>query len=308
MTRLIPSVFDSLKAQSITGIAVWFCIAALCAARATANESLTNLRTFDASGAIQEVRPDGKTVVIQHDVITNYMDAMTMPFHVRATNDLVGLSPGDLVTFRLSVTESESWIDQVRKTGQTNAPIVAETVAKAEPPPAKLVNVVEGLSAFTFTNEFGQPVNFRQFKGQAIGLTFFFTRCPIPEFCPRLTKNFTAATQKLKSLPNAPTNWHFFSISFDTRADTPEVLQNYAKAYGYDSNRLTFLTASPETITTITRNFGFTFQPDGGLFTHNFLNVVLDANGFWQAAWPIGGDTSDNLVQEIIKAASPNKH
>jgi protein SCO1/2 len=166
---------------------------------------------------------------------------------------------------------------------------------------------VEGLSAYAFTNEFGQPLNFRQFQGQAIALTFFFTRCPIPEFCPRLTRNFAAATRKLKSLPNAPTNWHFFSISFDTQADSPAVLRNYANAYGYDSNRWTFLTASPETINTITRNFGFNFQPQDGLFTHSFLTVVLDANGFWQAAWPIGGDTSDNLVQEIAKAASPDK-
>lgn len=118
---------------------------------------------------------------------------------------------------------------------------------------------------------------------------------------------FASATRKLQSLPNAPTNWHFFSISFDTQADTPTVLRNYANAYGYDSNRWTFLTASPETINTVTRNLGFKFQPQDGLFTHNFLTVVLDANGFWQAGWPIGGDTSDNLVQEITKAAWPDK-
>jgi protein SCO1/2 len=271
-----------------------------------ANEPGTNVRTFAVSGTIKELRPDGKTAVIQHEAISNYMEAMTMPFHARTTNDLASVRSGDLVTFRLSVTDSESWIDEVRKTGRTNAPIVVSVPGTVAEQPAETINVVEGLSTHTFTNEFGQAINFRQFKGQAIGLTFFFTRCPIPEFCPRLAKNFAAATRKLESLPNGPTNWHFFSISFDTQADSPAVLRNYASAYGYDSNRWTFLTASQATINTVTRNFGFKFEPQDGLFTHNFLTVVLDARGFWQAGWPIGGDTSDNLVQEIIKAASPD--
>lgn len=303
--------FVSIKTPDWRVIAVVIGLIGSCATGLTASESAnvsgSNVQTFAVSGTVRELKPDGKTAVIRHEAIPDYMDAMTMPFHARATNDLAGLQPGDTVTFRLSVTDSESWIDQVRETGRTNVPIVASAPETASEPPASPVNVVEGLSAYSFTNEFGRAINFSQFKGQAIALTFFFTRCPIPEFCPQLTKNFAAATRKLTSLPNAPTNWHFFSISFDTQADTPAVLRNYANAYGYDSNRWSFLTASPETINTVTGNFGFKFEPQGGLFTHSFLTVVLDANGFWQAGWPIGGDTSDNLVQEIIKGAMEKK-
>ena len=279
-----------------------------CTKKESAAGSRTSLQTFVVEGTIRELKPDGKTAVIKHEAISNYMDAMTMPFRAKATIELGGLLPGDIVTFRLSVSETESWIDQVKKTGRTNVPIVPVVPETAPAPaPAEPLNIVEGLSAYTFTNEFGQPLRFSQFKGQAIGLTFFFTRCPIPEYCPRLTKNFASATRKLESMPTAPTNWHFFSISFDTQADSPAVLRAYANAYGYDSNRWTFLAASPETISTVTGNFGFSFKPDDGIFAHNFLTVVLDANGFWHAAWPIGGDTSDNLVQEIIKAAMPEK-
>ncbi len=267
----------------------------------------TNVQTFVVHGTIAEVKPGGLTAVIRHEAISNYMDAMTMPFRAKTTNELSGLLPGDSVTFRLSVTDNESWIDRVRRTGRAAEPVATNlpVVALSNDPPR--IDIVDGLAAFAFTNEFGQPLNFRDFKGQAIGLTFMFTRCPLPEYCPRLTKNFASATKKLQSLPDAPTNWHFFSISFDTQVDTPPVLRGYAKTYGYDSNRWSFVTSSQATIDEVARRFNFNFKKEGGTFTHHFFTVVLDANGDWHAGWPVGGDTSDNLVQEIVKAARPTK-
>ena len=282
-------------------------LTASCDERTNKSAASAQVQTYEVKGVIREVKPDGITGLIQHEAISNYMEAMTMLFRAQASNELAGLQPGDLVTFRLSVTEERSWIDQVRKTGLTNRS--AAPIAMEPPPetPRQPINVVAGLSAFTFTNEFGQPVSFKQFQGQAIGLTFFFTRCPLPEFCPRLAKNFSSATKKLEALPSGPTNWHFFSISFDTQADSPEVLRRYAKLYDYNSNRWTFLTAPPETIAEVTRNFGFNYKWEGGTFNHQFVTVVIDANGFTQSAWPIGGDTSDNLVGEMVKAAAGRK-
>ena len=77
---------------------------------------------------------------------------------------------------------------------------------------------------YKFTNQLGQAVSLSQFDGQALAITFFFTRCPIPEFCPRLSKNFQDVSQKLATRPGGPTNWHLLSVSFDTEFDTPPVL------------------------------------------------------------------------------------
>jgi protein SCO1/2 len=286
-------------------VSALFLLVASCGKPQRPPVSPSRVQTFEVKGTILELKPDGVTAVIQHEAISNYMAAMTMPFRARATNELAGLRAGDRVAFRLSVAEEASWIGQVRTTGRTGLPSPALPPEPA--PPTNQINVVEGLSAFTFTNEFGQVVNFRQFRGQALGLTFIFTRCPLPEYCPRLTKNFVSATRKLEALENAPTNWHFFSISFDTEVDSPAVLRAYARAYGYDSNRWTFLTGSAETISTVARNFGFNYKREGGTFTHQFITTVLDANGHWHAAWPVGGDTSDNLVEEIVKAARVGK-
>jgi protein SCO1/2 len=273
----------------------------------SATAARTNAQTFDVRGTVRELKPDGLTAVIRHEAISNYMEAMTMPFRAKATNELAGLQPGDIVAFRLFVTDDESWIDRVTRTGRIADQVSTNTLAPAPSVIPPRINIVDGLATFAFTNEFGQPVNFGDFKGQAIGLTFFFTRCPLPEYCPRLTKNFASATRKLQALPGAPTNWHLFSVSFDTQIDSPAVLRGYAKAYGYDSNRWSFVTSSQATIDEVARRFNFNFKKEGGTFTHHFFTVVLDSNGYWHAGWPVGGDTSDNLVQEIVKAASPGK-
>src|ERR1051325_2378488 len=86
-----------------------------------ANVSPTNQQTFQVKGVVIAVRPAKKKVEIKHEAIPGYMSAMTMPFDVKDTNKLAGLEAGDPVSFRLNVTDTYGWIDQLRKTGpQTN--------------------------------------------------------------------------------------------------------------------------------------------------------------------------------------------
>jgi protein SCO1/2 len=270
-----------------------------------AASTATKVQVFAVKGVVRELKPDGRTLVVRHEEIPNYMAAMTMPFRVKDTNELSLIQAGDEITFRLSVTEEESWMDHVRKTGRKFASEDPGRGASSTNAPADTINLIEALSTYVFTNEFGRAVRFPEFQGKAVGFTFFFTRCPIPEYCPRLTKNFAGATEKLKAMQGAPTNWHFLSISFDPAFDTPALLHSYGRMYGYDSNRWSFLTASPDTVKEVTARFGFNAQPSNAGFDHNFLTVVVNADGFLQGMWPIGGDTTDNLVAEMLKAMAP---
>ncbi len=155
---------------------------------------------------------------------------------------------------------------------------------------------------FALTNEFGRPVSLRQFQGQAVALTFFFTRCPIPEYCPRLAKTFAEVSQKLAARANSPTNWHLLSISFDP-TDKPEVLRRYGELYQYDPKHWTFLTGDAAQIRSLTRGFGLSVTEESGLFLHDFRTAVFDANGRLQTMWPFGGNTTEMLLQELTKAA-----
>src|SRR5665213_1893908 len=169
------------------------CFAAVlmgCHQKASTPASLT--RIFTVKGVIKELEPDGKTAVIRHEAIADYMQAMTMPFEVRDTNLLRGLKAGDTISFKLAVTPTEGWIQAITKISSA-AP---ELVAKAAPQPVMQVSralepldVGDRLPDYHFTNELGEAVSLSQFKGQVLAFTFFFTSCPFPEFCPRMTSN-----------------------------------------------------------------------------------------------------------------------
>jgi protein SCO1/2 len=259
----------------------------------------TTPQIFSVTGIIKEIKLADHRVIIRHDEITNYMVAMTMPFTVRDTNELSGFSAGDRVSFSLLVTEEDSWIEQLTKIGRTE-----ETTAPALTKATIVLSNQVPLLDYKFTNELGRAVSFNDFKGQAVAFTFFFTRCPLPEYCPRLMKNFVGASEKLRALPDAPTNWHFLAITFDPAFDTPGVLRNYAQHYQYDSNHWSFLTGDSNRIAELAQASGVHYEPDGAFFNHNFRTLVLDAAGQLQMSFPIGGDLSDLLVEEILKAAA----
>jgi protein SCO1/2 len=158
---------------------------------------------------------------------------------------------------------------------------------------------------YKFTNELGAPVCLNDFRGQVIAYTFIFTRCPAPNYCPRLSKNFEEAAKRLAAMPNAPANWHLISVSFDPDFDTPAVLRACARRYHYDPARWTFLTGPKAQIGELARFSGVNYRPEEGLFTHNFRTLVVDAEGRLRVSYPVGGDLSDALASEIVKAAGP---
>jgi protein SCO1/2 len=159
------------------------------------------------------------------------------------------------------------------------------------------------LRDYKFTNELGQAVSLADFRGQAVALTFFFTRCPIPEFCPRLTRNFEVVQSQLGAMANAPTNWHLLSVTFDPAYDTPAVLKAYGACYRYDPEHWSFLTGPKEKIAELARLCDVKFDPENGLFNHNFRTLIIDASNHLQMVFPTSGDISDSIVQELIKAA-----
>ena len=293
----------------------WLLVGALACAVASCSDNTTGQQSADSvpppgtqiysvTGVVKELKPDGRMVVIQHEEIPNYMKAMTMPFEVRDTNELAGLKPGDQVSFRMLVTEKDGWIDTLTKLGSTKVP---------EPPPrdpfrrvrfVEPLNVGDQLPDYAFTNELGQVIHLADFKGQALAFTFIFTRCPFPNFCPRMSSNFADAYKKLSSAPDAPKNWRLLSISFDPEYDRPELLKSYAKRYQYDTNHWSFATGALIDIDAITEQFGLMFPREGASFNHNLRTVVVDAQGKVQKVFTGNEWKVDDLVAEIVKASA----
>ena len=264
----------------------------------------TAMRSFAARGVILEIKPEDMEVIIRHETITNYMEGMTMPFKVKDRDELAGLQRGDQITFQLDVTQDESWIEKIMKIGRVTVSPTATTSDPIKiPAPGSQVSLLD----YKFTNELGQAVSFHDFRGQALAITFFYTRCPLPEFCPRLSRNFQEASEKLEQMQNIPTNWHLISVTFDPQFDTPETLKNYGDSYHYDPRHWSFLTGPPDKIAALAHGAGVQFQWQDGTINHNFRTLIIDPQSHLQTIFPVTGDLSDQIVSEIIKAMGQQK-
>jgi protein SCO1/2 len=292
-----------LRALFISALSFFLLLPMVCSVKSAGSLPLssgeaTNSRSFTAKGTVMELKPDGRTVIIQHKAISNYMAAMTMPVKVKDPKELAGLHRGDEILFQLQIAETESWVEGITKIGTVSLPpIQSPAHAPTDRPNSSLLD-------YKFTNELGQAVSLNDFRGQALAITFFYTRCPIPDYCPRLSKNFQEAQQKLESLPGAPVNWHLLSISFDTEFDSPPMLKAYGNSYQYDPKHWSFLTGPAGKIAELARQSGVSYQYDAGAFNHDFRTLIIDASGHLQMIFPTGGNLSDQIVAEIIKATA----
>lgn len=239
------------------------------------------MRAFQARGVIRSIAPDGKTIVLKHEEIPGFMSKMTMEFDVRDTNEVRGLAPGETVTFVVKAAEEDSWIENIQRAG-------TDTVAvpiPSDPPASALLRIAELKTGDVMPDaellaENGHTVRLSDFRGSALAFTFIFTRCPLPEYCPRMNQNFRHARNLLIERAGGPTNWQFLSISFDPEFDKPGVLTRYADSYrGASADRWLFAAAPTNVMAEMASKLDFRFANEGGSFIHNLRTVVLDTKG-----------------------------
>jgi protein SCO1/2 len=258
-------------------------------------------QTFAAKGIVKELEADGKTVVISHDAIPGYMPAMTMPFEARDTNDLRGLNPGDSITFHLVVTPTHGWIEDITRLDSSPA-------KPAPPSPIRFTRALppldEGdmLPDYQFTNELGRAVRLSQYKGRVLAFTFFFTSCPFPDFCPRMTRNFAEADKRLSGMTNAPAQWQLLSISFDPATDSPQRLHRYAEGAQYDPGHWNFLTGDETQISSLADQMGENYWREGASIGHNLRTIVVDPKGRIRKIFLGNKWTVDDFVDEMVAA------
>ncbi len=264
-------------------------------------------QVFAVTGLVKVLEPDGKTAVIQHAAIPNYMPAMTMPFTVKDVREWRGLRAGDSISFQLVVTADDGWIEHISKLD--NAAPAAAVPPPAPPPPAQWrvappeLEVGDRLPDYHLTNELGQGLSLSDGQGGVVALTFFFTSCPYPAACPLLSSKFSQVLEKLPQMPGAPARWRLLSISFDPAYDTPALLKEYAQRYHYDPARWSFLTGSLPDITGLAAQCGEEFENTGATINHSFSTVVVDPAGRVRKIIPGNSWTSDDLAREMIQAA-----
>ncbi len=240
-------------------------------------------KSYSAQGVVEKIEPGLTRVTIHHQAIPGYMMEMTMDFSVRNTNELSGISPKDDITFTLVVGDDVEWIENIRRIGHS-----AETMTNSMSKPMGMTHGLmiselkpgDRLPDYPLTVEDGKHIRFSDYQGRVLAFTFFYTRCPLPDFCPRMNNYFEQARKILMADTRAPANWQFLSISFDPTFDTPAVLSNYAGVYrGDDTNRWSFAAVSTNVLADIALRLDLVVARQGDSISHNLRTVVLDPQG-----------------------------
>lgn len=256
-------------------------------------------RSYAARGIVEKIAPDLRQATINHEAIPGYMAAMTMDFPVQNTNELNGISPGDQITFTLVINKNNGWVENIHRTGQT-----ATVITNAMPSMMPELQPGDTLPDGALNTEDGRSVRFSDFRGKAVAFTFFFTRCPMPNYCPLMNRNFSAARDLISSMSNAPTNWELLSISFDPENDTPGVLASFGGFYRHgNSSHWLFAAAPTNTLAMLAPSLDLMVVHQGSSISHNLRTVVLDPHGRIYRQFDGNQWTSQELANTVLEAA-----
>ena len=247
----------------------------------------------DARGLVLKVDPATSTVTISHEDIPGYMDAMVMPFTSRDAKAVDEIRPGDRIAFRLNVRNDRSWIDRIRLLSAAPAdPGLLQT-----PAVPTLVKIGEPMPDFTLIDQDGQPTSLASLRGKVVAVTFIYTRCPLPDYCPRMITNLKAVERRFPD--RVGHDVALVAVTFDPQFDTPKRMKEYARFFGSDKAGWQFLTGSIDEVSRVCSMFGVEFWPEEGLITHTLQTAVIDKEGRL-AAQVEGKDYSGTQLADLV--------
>ena len=234
-------------------------------------------REYELRGQILAVDSARREITIKHEDIKGFMPGMTMPFKVRDAALLEGRTPGDLVRATLVVEDSQGYLKSIERTG--HAPLADRPPARR---PADALNPGDEVPDMALVDETGATRRLSEWRGRTLAVTFIYTRCPLPDFCPLIDRQFAEVQQIITDDAGLRGRVQLLSISFDPGYDTPAVLATHAKKVGADPATWSFLTGDQADVESFAAHFGVSIMREGadpGNVVHNLRTAVIDANG-----------------------------
>ena len=252
-------------------------------------------------GQILGINRDKMEILVKHEEIPGLMPAMTMPWKVQAASMLDNLGPGDLITTELEVDDNQGVITKIMKLGTAKP----ELPAPAAPSKTGVQYLVPGdlVPNQVFVDQEGRKRDLNDLRsGRALAVTFIYTTCPIPTFCPMMDRHFAEAQRLIKD-KGIEDQAGLLSVSFDPKNDTPAVLKKHAKKLGFDPDVWTFVTAGPEDIDRFATNFGVTLvrgaAPNPEEIGHTLRTALIDRNGRIAKTYSGAEWTPPDLIADI---------
>jgi protein SCO1/2 len=266
---------------------------------------------YDLKGKVLAVDHAAGTVTVDHQDIVGYMPAMQMAFPLRDADALQDVQSGDQIQATLVVTDKDFWLENPFITkglpdGVNPSMAVSgggEPQPGAEVPDAALVN------------QDGKRISLRQYRGRALLVTFVYTRCPLPDYCPLLSTKFAEINGQLEAEPALGARTHLLSVTLDPEYDKPEVLRRYGTTYaGGKFDRWEFATGDPSEVRRLAQFFGLTYEVENGQVIHSLRTAIITPDGklyqlFHGNEWKpaeVFDELKSSLVEGHNASTSPN--
>ncbi len=264
-----------------------------------------DVKVYHLRGKVMSTDPAHGLVVLDHEAIPGFMDAMTMPYQLKDPSIVSDLHPGDVITADVLVSKSAEetvLLDHIVVVAQ-GKPDYKPAVVYHVPAPGDVV------PDFALRNQDGRTIHLRQFRGKELLITFIYTRCPLPNFCPLVTHNFSVIEKQLAANPAVYKKTHLLSVSFDPEHDTPDRLRAYGATYiGSDAknafNHWDFAAPQKPVLTEMAKYFdvGITVGADDTI-THTLSTTLIGSDGKVIRFYPGNEWTPEQVLADIKQAA-----
>jgi protein SCO1/2 len=239
---------------------------------------------YHLKGVVKKV--EFERVRIAHEAIPGFMDAMLMPFPYKDNEFLKTLKIGDVVEGTLRVVKEDGVVaDYDLRDLEVTLPAAPRMVldvskgkASLRPEPKRL-EVGQAVPDFSMTTQDGKQVKLSDLRGNVIVLTFIYTRCPLPDFCPLMDRKFSELAQRIGAIPERALRIRLISLSFDPEHDTPEVLAKHARIRGAAPPLWSFAVAAHEELAKIAGPLGLFYDPHTNEIAHNLCTAIIDSEG-----------------------------
>ena len=261
-------------------------------------------------GVVEKVEPASGGVLLRHEAVAGLMPAMTMEYPLANPSELSELHAGDRITAKLLADPGPAGPDHLRL---TELDVIGQAKADESAPAGQfhMPAVGETVPNFVLLDQSARHLHFKNLRGKIVALTFIYTRCPVADYCPRMSRNFAQIYQALALDPAIYRRTHLLSVSFDPGYDTPAVLRSYGGAYTgrytqEDFRHWTFAVPSEAELPAVQHWFGVGINPAGpGNLQHSLSTVIVGADGRVVAFYPTNEWTVAEALHAMREAAGP---
>ena len=238
----------------------------------------SSVRTYELKGQVLSVDQARQELTIKHEDIPGFMPAMTMAYKVRDSAMLKPRQPGELITATLVVEEPAPYLRSIQRTGVAALP-------EDLPPPTRVMNVLsEGqpVRDAELVDQDGARRTLKDWHGQVLAVTFVYTRCPLPNFCPLVERHFAEVQEQVRAAADLHGRVRLLSVTLDPEYDTPDVLARHGQRLKQDRAIWSLLTGSRPQVEAFAEQFGVSAVRDNtqpSELLHNLRTAVIDGNG-----------------------------